>query len=154
MSQTTLKQIAALEKLSYADLQDRWQMLIGTDPPRYSRQLLIKRLAYRLQELAYGGLSAETRDRMDQLLDEAGYNELGTMRPRRRRKGKQDTPVVGTRLVREWEGERHEVTVTAAGFEFEGRPYRSLSAIANTITGGHWNGKAFFGIRAGRSAAR
>ncbi len=149
MSQTTLKQIAALEKLSYADLQDRWQMLIGTDPPRYSRQLLIKRLAYRLQELAHGGLGAETRDRMDQLLDDAGFDELGSLRPRRRRKGKQDAPVVGTRLIREWDDRRCEVTVTAAGFEFEGRPYRSLSAIAREITGTRWNGPAFFGLRSG-----
>ena len=56
-------------------------------------------------------------------------------------------PVVGTRLVREWHGERHEVTVTKDGLEYEGRPYRSLSAVAKVISGGHWSGPAFFGLR-------
>lgn len=154
MSQTVLKQIADLQRRSYAELQERWRMLMGAEPPRYSRESLVKRLAHRLQELAYGGLSSETRERMDELLEEAGYDELGGMGPRRRRRGHEDTPVVGTRLVREWDGERHEVTVVQGGFEYRGRRYRSLSAIANTITGGHWNGKAFFGLRSrnGRGA--
>ena len=154
MSQTVLKQIADLQRRSYAELQERWRMLMGAEPPRYSRESLVKRLAHRLQELAYGGLSSETRERMDQLLEEGGYDELGGMRPRRRRRGHEDTPVVGTRLVREWDRERHEVTVVQGGFEYRGRRYRSLSAIANTITGGHWNGKAFFGLRSrnGRGA--
>jgi hypothetical protein len=56
-------------------------------------------------------------------------------------------PVVGTRLVREWRGERHEVTVVPGGFEYLGRLYRSLTAIAKVITGQHWNGRLFFGLR-------
>lgn len=148
MSTTVVKQIAGLEKLSYAELQDRWRQLVGTDPPRYSRQMMIKRLAYRLQELAHGGLSEETRRRMDRLLDDAGYNQLGSLHPRRRRR-KRELPVAGTRLIREWEGRRCEVTVTIKGFEFEGRPYRSLSAIAREVTGTRWNGPAFFGLRSG-----
>ena len=148
MTETTLKQIAGLEKLSHADLQERWRMLMGAEPPRYSRAFLIKRLAHRLQELAHGGLSQETRDQMDRLLDEAGYDELAGKRRRRRRRD--DIPVLGTRLVREWNGQRHEVTAVKGGFEYRGRRYRTLSAIANTITGGHWNGKVFFGLRRGR----
>jgi hypothetical protein len=56
-------------------------------------------------------------------------------------------PVVGTRLIRDWNDRRYEVTVTYGGFEFEGRRYRSLSAIAKVITGTHWNGRAFFGLK-------
>jgi len=148
MSETVLKQIAALEKLSHTEVQERWRTLLGAEPPRYSKAFMVKRLAHRLQELAHGGLSRDTRDQMDRLLDEAGYDELAGKRRRRRRR--EDIPVLGTRLVREWEGERHEVTVVQKGFEYRGRRYRSLSAIANTITGGHWNGKVFFGLRRGR----
>jgi hypothetical protein len=85
MSTTVLKQIAGLERLSHAELQDRWRMLIGSEPPRYNRQFLIRRLAHRLQELAHGGLSQVTRDQMDRLLEEEGYNELGTQGRRGRR---------------------------------------------------------------------
>jgi hypothetical protein len=147
MSQTVLKQIADLERRSLPELQDRWRQLIGTEPPRYTREFLVKRLAYRLQELAHGGLRQETREQMNQLLDDAGYNELAGLRAGARPRAHRDQPVVGTRLVREWDGRRYEVTVVHGGFEFEGRRYRSLSAIAKTITGTHWNGPAFFGLR-------
>jgi hypothetical protein len=156
MSRSLLKQIADLERRSLADLQDRWRQLIGAEPPRYTREFMVKRLAYRLQELAHGGLSQETRDRMNQLLDDAGYNELGGLRAGARPRGHWESPVVGTRLVREWDGHRYEVTVVPGGYELDGRRYRSLSAIAKTITGTHWNGRAFFGLpRArGRKANR
>lgn len=152
MSKTVLKQIAGLEKLSHADLQDRWRQLIGTEPPRYNRQFLIKRLAHRLQELAHGGLSQETRDQMDRLLDDAGYNELGARGTGPRRRPGRALPVAGTRLVREWDGERHEVTVVRGGFEYRGRRYRSLSAIAREVTGTRWNGPLFFGLRPAKGA--
>lgn len=150
MSTTVLKQIAGLEKLAYADLQERWRMLIGNEPPRHSKEFMVKRLAHRLQELAYGGLAQDRRDQMDRLLDEAGYNELGGTRAgTRRSQSRKDLPVVGTRLIREWDGQRHEVTVVHGGFEYRGRRYRSLSAIAKLITGTHWNGPRFFGLRHG-----
>jgi hypothetical protein len=64
--------------------------------------------------------------------------------------------VVGTRLIREYDGQRHEVTVVTGGFEYRGRRYRSLSAIASAVTGTHWNGLAFFGLRtrAAKAGAR
>lgn len=152
MSSSTLKQIADLERMSTADLQQRWWELIGSEPPRYNREFLVKRLAHRIQELAYGGLSSSARDTMRQLLDEAGYDEIGAVRGRRRpTQARSDLPVTGTRLVREWNGQRYEVTVVAGGFEFEDRPYRSLTAIAKAITGTHWNGPAFFGLRSGNN---
>jgi len=147
MSSTVLKQIAALEKLSYGELQERWRMLMGNEPPRYRREFLVKRLAHRLQELAYGGLSQDTREQMDRLLKEAGCDELGGLRAGARRRARRDLPLVGTRLIREWDGQRHEVTVVHGGFEYRGRRFRSLSAIAKLITGTHWNGPRFFGLR-------
>ena len=146
MSESVLKQIAGLERVSHAELQERWRQLIGGEPPRYSREFMVKRLAYRLQELAHGGMSPETREQIDRVLDEAGYNELGGVRSGERPRPRQDLPVVGTRLIREWDGQRHEVTVVHGGFEYRGRRYRSLSAIASAITGTHWNGRRFFGL--------
>jgi hypothetical protein len=151
------RQIADLETLPAAKLGDRWRALFGTEPPAYQRRFLVKRLAYRLQELAYGGISEAARARMEEIAQEAGLDEEASLpgRGHRAHKRSRELPVAGTRLVRMWDDRRYEVTVTATGFEFEGRPYRSLSAIANAITGGHWNGRVFFGLRpAGGSADR
>ena len=146
---SVVRQIADLENLPAAKLEDRWRALFGTEPPAYQRRFLVKRLAYRIQELAYGGLSEAARTRMAEIAQEAGIDEEASLpgRGRRTHERSRDLPVAGTRLVRVWDDRRYEVTVTAAGFEFEGRPYRSLSAIANAITGGHWNGRVFFGLR-------
>jgi hypothetical protein len=143
-----VRQLAELETLPAGKLEDRWRALFGSDPPACQRRFLVKRLAYRLQELAHGGLSEAARARMNEIAEEAGLDEEASLPGRGRRAAarKRELPVAGTRLVRMWEGRRHEVTVTATGFEFEGRPYRSLSAIANVITGGHWNGRVFFGL--------
>ncbi len=148
MSTSVVKQIADLERASTADLQRRWQQLIGTEPPRYNREFLIRRLAHRLQELTHGGLSQASRAKMDRLLEEAGYDEIAAScdhrRPPHDRRG---VPMPGTRLIREWNGEQHEVTVAESGIEYRGRRYSSLSAVATAITGTHWNGPAFFGLR-------
>jgi hypothetical protein len=151
MSSSVLKQIADLEQVSIAELQHRWQQLMGTAPPRYNREFLVRRLAHRLQELACGGLSQAARAKMDRLLEEAGYDEIGAgCTHRRPSQGRCELPVRGTRLIREWNGERHEVTAAQGGFDYQGRRYRSLSAIATAITGTHWNGPAFFGLRSKR----
>jgi hypothetical protein len=119
---------------------------MGTDPPRYNRGFLIRRLAYRLQELAYGGLSQTARARMDELLAQAGCDEIAFKKHIVR--GRREMPIIGTRLIREWNGQPHEVTAVPGGFAYRGRRYRSLTAIAELITGTHWNGPAFFGVRA------
>ena len=149
MSNSTVEQIAALQNLPMLALQERWRSLLGTEPPRYNRSFLVRRLAHRLQELAYGGLSQSARSRMNELLTQAGCDETGALRPSRARaRGRSGVPVAGTRLIREWNGHRHEVTVVAGGYEYQGRRYRSLTAITELITGTHWNGPAFFGLRA------
>ena len=147
-----LRQIAELQRLSMAELTERWRVLMGTDPPSYNRPFLLKRLIYRVQELAYGGLPMSAYQEMDRALMEAGYDELGAaiipgnvkkLLPSR----KPGHPVIGMRLVREWNGRQYEVLTTRDGFEFEGRPYKSLTAITKAITGTHWNGPQFFGLR-------
>ena len=147
MSSSIVKQIAGLQRLSVPDLKQRWRDLFGTEAPAYNRAFLIKRLAYRLQELTHGGLSAAAQAKMKDVLRGAGLTEDGlTPGTGRSAKRTPNRPILGTRLVRTWRGDRHEVTVVQGGYEYQGRRYRSLSAIAKTITGTHWNGRAFFGL--------
>jgi hypothetical protein len=143
-----LKQITDLEGLDREALRERWRSLFGAEPPAYSRDLLLGRLAYRVQELAFGGLSEATREELRTYLPEDQIDtDTATAARMERRRRKHGIPVAGTRLVREWGGRRHEVTVLRDGFEYEGKKYRSLSGIANAITDTRWNGPAFFGLR-------
>jgi hypothetical protein len=142
-------QLAALPGKSIAELRDLWRELYQSEPPLYNRAFLVKRLAYRIQELVYGGLSARTVARLDALADEEEARLQG--KPRRRIT---DRPVAGTCLVREWQGVEHHVMVLVDGFEYQGRTYRSLSAVARAITGTQWNGPLFFGLRTGGRARK
>jgi len=111
--------------------------------PRVPPGLPESRLAYRIQELAYGGLKLETIRRLERLGEELD----GGDRKKRGIRADRDRPITGTRLLREWQGVEQVVTVTADGFEWQGRPYKSLSAIARAITGTRWNGWVFFGLK-------
>ena len=143
---TVLARLAALQKMPIADLKAQWRSLFGTEPPPFNRPYLQSRLAYRIQELAYGGLKPETLARLEALGDELERDNKEGRRPRY-----PDRPIAGTRLIREYRGVLHTVTVTANGFEWQGRPYQSLSAIARAITGTRWNGRVFFGLKSHRS---
>jgi hypothetical protein len=101
------------------------------------------RLAYRIQELAYGGLKPETIKRLEAL----GEQLDGGDKRKRGIRANRDRPINGTRLLREWQGVEQIVTVTQDGLEWQGRPYQSLSAIARAITGTRWNGWVFFGLK-------
>ena len=148
MKNSILAQIAELETLSFPELKARWRELFDTEPPSYNRSHIVKRLAYRIQELACGGLNEATRDHLREHLKREDLDtETQSAARMARRQRKNGVPVIGTRIVRDWHGERHEVTVVEGGFEYEGRRYRSLSAIARAITGTRWNGPAFFGLR-------
>ena len=143
-----LRRLAALKSATTQDLKRQWRELFGTEPPPFSRTYLQSRLAYRIQELAYGGLKPETVARLEAIGERL---DGGNTVLRRIRAG--DRPVAGTRLVREHRGVEHAVTVLQDGFEFEGRPYQSLSAIARHITGTRWNGWTFFGLKNHRGQA-
>lgn len=133
--------LAALKTASTPALKAQWRDLFDAGPPPFNRSYLESRLAYRIQELAYGGLKPDTLRRLEKLAEQAG----GKGKVRRKRQDRM--PMAGTRLVREWQGVEHTVTVTSVGFDWQGRPYKSLSAIARAITGTRWNGPLFFGLR-------
>jgi hypothetical protein len=134
--------------MAYPALKEKWRSLYGTEPPAYKREHMVRRLAYRIQELAYGGLPDETKAELARIAEEDERQRQGARSDRR--KPKDTRPLAGTRLVREWNGQRHEVTAIEGGFEYNGRKYRSLSAIAKAITGAHWSGPQFFGLRTPR----
>ena len=142
MTDKVLARVLALKTTPIPDLKQLWRDLFGKEPPPYNRRFLENRLAYRLQELAYGGLPAATVKRLEQLGEQL---DGGKKRVRSRRTD--DRPVAGTKLIREWQGGAHEVIVHCDHFEYQGRPYKSLSHIARQITGTVWNGWAFFGLK-------
>jgi len=135
--------LAALRTTPTPDLKQQWRDLFDSEPPPFNRRYLESRLAYRIQELAYGGLKPETVRRLERLGEELD----GGDRKKRGIRADRDRPITGTRLLREWQGVEQIVTVTADGFEWQGRPYKSLSAIARAITGTRWNGWTFFGLK-------
>lgn len=143
-----IRRLADLKTAPTTDLKQQWRELFGSEPPPYNRRFLESRLAYRIQELAYGGLKPETLARLEALGEQFDGGKVTV----RRMRG-DDRPIAGTQLIREYQGVEHVVTVTRAGYEYEGRPYQSLSAIARAITGTRWNGRVFFGLRPSRSAA-
>ena len=140
--------LAALKATSTPDLKAQWRELFDSEPPPFNRRYLESRLAYRIQELAYGGLKPETVKRLEALGEQLDGGDRMKSRIRA-----DLTPIVGTRLIREWKGVEHVVTVTADGFDWQGRPYKSLSAIARAITGTRWNGWVFFGLKNHRRGA-
>ena len=142
--------LAALKTTPMPDLKAQWRELFATEPPSFNRRYLESRLAYRIQELAYGGLKPETIRRLERLGEELD----GGDRKKRGIRTDRDRPIAGTRLLREWQGTEQVVTVTQTGFEWQGRPYKSPSAIARAITGTRWNGWVFFGLKNHRGRGR
>jgi hypothetical protein len=149
MTDTIPARLVALRTTPIADLRSQWRELFDTEAPPFNRRYLESRLAYRIQELAYGGLKPETVKRLEALGEQLDGGSIST----RRIRGGDLKPIAGTRLIREWQGTEHVVTVTQDGFEWQGRPYQSLSAIARAITGTRWNGWVFFGLKNHRSRA-
>ena len=145
---SVLARVAALKAMPTAELREQWNALFDGPAPLYNRRFLESRLAYRIQELAYGGLRPETVRRLEQLGEQLDGGNTAV----RRMRGN-DRPITGTRLLREYQGVEHAVTVLADGYEWQGRPYKSLSAIARAITGTRWNGLTFFGLKNRRAAA-
>jgi hypothetical protein len=137
-----LARLAALKDMTVVELKAQWQALIGTPAPNNSRSFLEQRIAYRIQELTWGGLAKPAARLLDALADEVEGKKV-----RQSVISDPRNPVIGTRLVREWDGAEHVITVMTDGFNWQGRRYKSLSAVARDITGTRWNGYRFFGLR-------
>jgi hypothetical protein len=141
-----LRRLASLRVADMAGLKAQWRQLFAAEPPAGNRSFLQSRLAYRIQELTFGGLARVTVARLEALGEQLDGGNTTLRRIRRN-----DRPIAGTRLVREWQGVEHTVIVLSEGFDWQGRPYASLSAVARSITGTRWNGWTFFGLRTQRS---
>lgn len=135
-----------LQNLSRKELIQKWQRIFLTGPPKHLKTVvLIKHLFWELQAKKYGRLSACTKKKLEKLTAELAQNkdlsvETISASPKIEIKA-------GTKLIREYQGKKHEVTALEKGFEYKGKKYNSLSAIANEITGTRWNGKVFFGVK-------
>jgi Protein of unknown function (DUF2924) len=140
------RELDRIRSLGLEDLRREWRHLHHTDAPRISRDLLVLALGYRLQEIEHGGLGKATRRKLETMAK--ALRTTG-------RVGPMPSLILkpGARLIREWHGRTHIVTVTEDGFEFAGTSYASLSKIAKKITGTHWSGPCFFGLTAARTEA-
>jgi hypothetical protein len=154
IGQTANRQVVNEEALSrlltldIGELRQRWRGLYKTQaPPSFSRELLVRAVAYRMQELARGGLRPEPQRQLRRIAQQFKETGDATMRARAELKP-------GTRLMREWQGRTYEVLALDDGFSWQGTRYRSLSAIARQITGTAWSGPLFFGLKPNRSTPR
>ena len=147
MNDPVLARLVALKTTPTPQLKEQWRQLFEGEPPAFNRRYLESRLAYRIQELAYGGLKPDTVRRLEKLGEELDGGRIDV-----RKRPANDRPISGTRLIRDYQGVEHCVTVRDNDFEYQGRPYKSLSAIARAITGTQWNGLAFFGLKSGKRA--
>ena len=147
MSKMIANAIAGLQTLDTQTLRDRWHEAFGRPAPKHmSRDLLLRALAHYVQAQAEGGLSKAALRRLAKLAGANDKDVQTAMSPVARLKP-------GTRLVREWHGEVHHVTVLDDGFDYRGARYASLSQIARAITGTRWSGPLFFGLRRHGSAS-
>lgn len=134
----------ALPALSKDNLRSEWERLFDRPAPEGLRKdLMLRVIAYRMQEVAFGGLKPTLRKRLQHVAKVLASDRHAIIA---------DAPTIkpGTRLVREWRGKPHVVTAIESGFEYAGRRFASLSEIARLITGTRWSGPLFFGLKAKR----
>ncbi len=138
MARRTYMKLGRLAELPPEELRKEWVRRFGAPAPSLSPELLRLGIGYKLQEQRLGGFSRSTRSLLRQVAVRAGEGSSTKLLPRKL------TP--GTRLVRDWHGVGHTVVVTEGGFEYDGKHWRTLTAVAKAITGAHWNGPLFFGL--------
>lgn len=160
MQETLLSQIMALGGMSTKELQKRYEDLFdGKKPPSNNKICLWRRIAYRMQELEFGGISEVAQGRIKEIIEESDpinnktlrtdYNskeKFQTLKRKRSTLRDKRLPIPGAIVKKEYKGNHIEVEVLENGFEYRGRKYKSLSAIAKEITGAHWNGYVFFNL--------
>lgn len=141
----TAYQVRAVSDLSRERLVEQWIKAYGRTPPRgISRRLLERSVAYHLQLAAVGGMPVDLRRKLARLTGGGSAQKVKKGGTARRTSAPRLSP--GTRLVREWNGRSHSVEVTESGFLWNGKRWRSLSAVARAITGARWSGPRFFGL--------
>jgi hypothetical protein len=159
MVQSIQTELAALRRMSPAQLRDKYLEVFGEATRTGNKDFLFKRVAWRIQSLAEGSLSERAKQRAAELARDAdirmtmpkvtagatagGQTSLKPAPP----PGPKRLPLPGTLLTRQYRGQLIEVTVLPKGFEWEGQIYTSLTAVAKAVTGSHWNGMAFFGLK-------
>lgn len=136
------RQVVALESMGQTELEDKFRELYGFNASKSNARNIRMRLAWKIQEDLLGGFSDEDVQKLKEIAD---ADPLANLSQKGTRKSK---ILKGTRYKKTWNGKDYFVTVLDDGkFEFEGETYRSLSAVADKITGTHWNGKKFFGVK-------
>ncbi|MCO5091731.1 DUF2924 domain-containing protein [Bosea sp. (in: a-proteobacteria)] len=146
-------QLAALTSSDLHQLRVQWRKLMRNEAPAHlTRSLLLRILAYKVQELAYGGLDRESVRYLDRIAERLAAGDPNPVPPVPDPRRGRLRP--GTLLEREHGGTLHRVSVIEAGFSWQGRTYQSLSEVARAITGTNWNGPRFFGLRDKDSPAR
>ena len=150
------KELAAMRRMTVSELKRKFAEVHGEQPRGRNRQWLIKRIAWRLQANEEGGLSERALRRAAELANVADLRLTAPRKPKHGRSANPDRPrpvsldprlpMPGTAITRKYKGETYHVTILSDGFQFEGERYKSLSAVAQAITGTHWNGYHFFGL--------
>jgi len=129
-----------LRTMPIVELRALWRTKFKCEPPKaFGPDLLRRSIAQKIQEMAYGSLDAATSRLLNQLMAQHANTPGKIVLPRRIK--------AGAVLVRDWKGANHRVTVLNDGYSYQGKTYSSLSVIARLITGTHWNGPRFFGLR-------
>jgi hypothetical protein len=135
-----------LPELDLDELRQQWRTLYKAEAsPHLSRELLVRAVAYRMQEVSLGGLRPQRQRQLRKFAQQLNESQEGRIHPRPELRP-------GTRLVREWRGRTYEVLALDDGFSWQNTRYRSLSAIARKITGTAWSGPLFFGLKPNRPA--
>ncbi|MCI0408344.1 MAG: DUF2924 domain-containing protein [Acidobacteria bacterium] len=157
MPESMAARIAKLQQMTTAELRAEWRRVMGEEPRSYNKAWLWKRLAWAIQAREYGGLSARAQARLEELLPFAeiwmplGKRAFPSSEPSSPSNG-HDRLSPGTVITRPYKGRTLVVTVREDGFEHDGAVYRSLTAVARAVTGSHWNGRHFFGLKSKRKS--
>jgi hypothetical protein len=149
------EEIRALREMRVPELVARYQQVFGKPPRVKHREWLWKRIAWKIQEQRFGGLSDVAKQRIDDLIADMDLplgDDRRTVAGTLRGPVKAEGPPAGTTLVRRWHGQDVHVRVVDGGYEHDGVVHRSLSAAARAITGSHWNGRLFFGLSKRKAA--
>jgi hypothetical protein len=140
---TLIRQIMELQNKKITELKALWDKMFDHPPEILSRQYMISKLAWRTQELVYGGIDADTKRKIEEAAKKIKA-------PKNSQSGKFN-PMVGTKIVKEYKGKTIEILVVNDGFAYAGEIHKSLSSIATKITGTKWNGLKFFQIKSGHN---